>query len=339
MRFIPRALGTALATGAVLAVAAVPAVAATNGPSLSTAMHDVHAANVALSQLKHNSKHNSKKARKELAQTRSEIAAAAHQARWLHGTNASSSATAFENVATQYNADVKAFTSMIPSTTGSLQSSLAQALISLISGRTQALGFLGELTSSLPTSGTSTATSTLSSLLGSLPSQLSSLTSLTSLGNLPSQIEQLIAQAISATGSVLDAGVTQLEGLIPSLPTSVQPIVSGVLNTLSTTFGSIKSILTTATSTIGSLLGGVVGSQLGQISSLLQSLLGNLPNIFGGILGSGTGSSSGSGSGTGTGTGSSTSGIFSMLPFGIGNLLNSLLGSFNISMPGLGSLI
>jgi hypothetical protein len=336
MRLNPRAVGTALATAAVFAVAAGPASAASTGPSLAKAMHDVHAAKSALSQVSRYAHSKPSVARSALVRSSAELSAAAHQARWLHAHNVTAAATAFESVASTYDQQVQTVTPMVGSTTGSLQTLLAQFLMPAISGRTSALGFLGQLTSLLPTSGTSTATSTLTGLLGNTPTEISSLTGVAGLSGLPAQIEQIIAQAITASGTVLDAGITQLEALIPSLPTSVQPIVTMVLTTLSSTFGQLKTILTTATTSIGSLFGGMIGTQLGQVTSILQGLLGNLPGLSGITGGLGTGTGTGTGLlGTGTGTGTTTGGILGMLPFGLGNLLGGLLGNFGLSMPGI----
>lgn len=321
MRINVRAVGTALATATVLAVAAAPAAAA-SGPSLAKAVHDVHAANSALVQLTDNASGNPSAALKALSRGRADVAAAAHQARWLHSrSGTTTAATAFEDVAGQYDSDVKTYTSMLSSTTGALQTSLAQALVPAISGRAQALAFLGELTPSLPVSAATTATSTLTGVIGQAPSEITGLTSL--LGDLPTEIEQLVAQAITAAGGVLDAGIGELEGIVPSLPTAVQPIVTSLLGTLSSTLGTVESTLAGTTTSVG----GLIGSMLGQVTGILQTILGDLP-----ILG-GTGTSTGTGTGTGTGT--SSGGILGALPFGLGSLLDGLLGDLGISLPGI----
>src|SRR5580658_1526558 len=252
MRVHVRAVGTALATAAAFAVAAAPAVAASHpslpatssGPSLTKAVSDVPAANHALMQLSSTGSSNAAAARTALARGRADVAAAAHQARWLHArSNASTSAAAFEAVATQYNSDVKTYTSMVTTTTGSLQTLIAEALAPAIAGRSQALAFLGQLDPSLPVSAAGTATSTITGLVGSLPSEITSLTGVVSTGDLTTEIEQLIAQAITSAGGVLDAGITELEGMVPELPTAIQPIVTSLLETLSSTLSTLESTL------------------------------------------------------------------------------------------------
>ena len=331
MRLNVRAVGTALATAAVFAVAAGPAAAA-GGPSLATAMHDVHAANSALTQLTKLASSNPAAALRALARSRAEVAAAAHQARWLHArSHAGASATAFAGVAVQYDRDVKAYTSLLAGASGALQTSLAQSLVPALSGRTQALGFLGEVTSSLGVPGVSSATTTITSVIGNAPAEITSLTDLLNAGGLPAQIQQLIAQAITTSGGVFAAGITELEGIIPMLPASVQPIVQTVLTTLTSTLESVQSILTGTMGSIGGLSGGTIGTQLGQITSILQGLLGNLPGLGGigtGLTGTGTGTA-----GT-TGT-TGTTGILGALPFGLGSLLTGLLGNLGVSMPGI----
>src|SRR5487761_1295425 len=99
MRPNVRAVGAALATAAVFAASAGPAAAA-SGPSLAKARSDLHAANVALTQLTKNASRHPLVARRALARGRSDMAADAHQARWLHArSGASAAATAFEGVA------------------------------------------------------------------------------------------------------------------------------------------------------------------------------------------------------------------------------------------------
>ncbi|HEY5318367.1 MAG TPA: hypothetical protein VIJ20_10330 [Solirubrobacteraceae bacterium] len=328
MRFNLRAVGTALATATVFAIAAGPAAAA-SGPSLTKAVRDVHAANSALTQLSKSASSSPAAARSALARGRADIAAAAHQARWLHARSTpGAAATAFEGVAVQYDRDVQTYTSMLASSTGALRASLAQALVPAISGRTQALGFLGELAPTLPVAAASVATSTITGVVGGLPTEITSLTGLANAGDLPTEIEQLIAQAITAAGSVLDAGITELEGIIPSLPAGVQPIITTLLSTLTTVLGTVESTLEGTTSSIGGLLGGLIGTQLGDITSILQGILGDLPGL-GTIGGTGTGTGTGTGGTTGTG------GILGALPFGLGSILSGLLGDLGISMPGI----
>jgi hypothetical protein len=326
MRIHVRAVGTALATATVFAIAAGPA-AASSGPSLAKAVRDVHTASSALHQASTLASSNPAAAGVALTRGNTALAAAAHQARWLHARhNVAASATAFEGVAVQYDHAVKAYTSMLPSATGALQGLLAQGLVPAISGRTQALGFLSGLLPSLPVSAASTATSTITGVIGNAPGEITSLTGLVSIGSLPTQIQQLIAQAITTAGGVLSAGITQLEALVPSLPASIQPIVQSLLTTLSNALGQITSTLTGASGTIGGMLGGLIGTELGQITSILKGILGNLPGL-GGITGTGAG--------TGTGTGTGPGGILGSLPFGLGSILSGLLGNLGMTIPGL----
>jgi hypothetical protein len=330
MRINLRAVGTALATATVFAVAAGPA-AASGGPSLAKAVGDVHAASGALNQVSKLAASSPAAASKALALGNADLAAAAHQARWLHSRhNLGAAATAFEGVALQYDRQVRTYTSMVASSKGALQASVAQALAPAIAGRTQALGFLGELVPSLPVSAATTATSTITGVIGNAPGEITGLTGLISIGDLPTQIEQLIAQAITTAGGVLTAGITQLEALVPSLPASIQPIVTKVLTTLQGLLGQLTGTLTGTTSTIGGLFGGLIGTELGQITTILQGILGDLPGLpgLGGIFGTGTGTGTG---GTGTGTG----GILGSLPFGLGSILSGLLGNLGMLIPGL----
>jgi len=342
MRLNVRAAGTALIAGAMLALAAAPAGAATTGPSLAHAVRDVHAADGALTQLRRLASKDSKAARGALSREQADIAAAAHQARWLHARAAAgTTASAFGAVAAQYDRDVQAYAALLKSASGSLRTQLAQALVPALAGRTQALGFLGELTGKLSLSSAKTATSTLTGVIGNAPTEIQSLTGLFNIGDLPTQIQQLIAQAIAIAGAGLDAGITELEGIIPSLPTEVQPIVQGVLTQLSALLTQIQGILTSTTSTFGGLLGGMFGTELGQVTSILQQLIGNIP-FLGGILGGGTGGTSTGGTGLGGilgglfgGGGTGGSGIGSLLPFGLGSILSSLLGNLGLALPGI----
>ena len=336
MRFNVRAAGTALVAGTMLmAVSAAPAGAATTGPSLTHAVRDVHAANSALAQVSKLASSNPAGARGALARAEADIAAAAHQARWLHaGGAASTTASAFGDVAAQYDRDVQTYSALLKTSTGALQKSLAKALVPAIAGRTQALGFLGELTSKLSVADAKTATGTLTSVIGNGPVEIQSLTGLLDGGDMSAQIQQLIAQAIATAGGVLDGGITELEGIIPSLPTEVQPIVQTVLTELSGVLNTVQSTLQGTTTTFGGLLGGMFGTELNQVTSILQGILGDLPGIgggtgLGGILG-------GTGTGTGTGTGGTgTGGILAGLPFGLGSILTGLLGELGISLPGI----
>ena len=320
MRFNIRAAGTALVAGTMLmAVAAAPAGAATTGPSLARATHDVRAANSALAQVSRYATSDSSAALSALTRAERDIAAAAHQARWLHGSAAASTtASAFEAVAAQYDRDVQTFTKLLKDSSGSLRKALAVALVPAISGRTQALGFLGELTSELSTANVTTATGTLTGVIGNLPTEVQSLTGLMNISDMPAEIQQLIAQAVAAAGGVLDQGVTELEGIIPSLPTEVQPIVQTVLNALTGALNTVQTTLEGTTSTFGGLLGGMFGTELNQVTSILKGILGDLPGI---------------GGGTG-GTGGILGGILGGSG-GIGSILSSLFGELGITLPGI----
>jgi hypothetical protein len=83
---------------------------------------------------------------------------------------------------------------------GSLQSLLAQALQPVLTGKTQALGFLDQLTTLLPTGLASTATTTVAGLLANAPTEIQSLSDLFTTGRLPQPIQSLIAQAITTAG-------------------------------------------------------------------------------------------------------------------------------------------
>jgi len=244
MRLDVRAVGTALVAGTMLmAVAAAPAGAATTRPSLARTVRDVRAADSELAQVSRFASSDSVVARSALKRAESDIAAAAHQARWLHGSGAATTtASAFEAVAAQYELDVQTYTALLKDSSGALRKALAQALVPSIAGDTQALGFLGELTGKLSVPDAKTATTTLTGVIGSMPTEVQSLTGLMNISDLPAQIQQMIAQAIATAGGVLDQGVTELEGIIPSLPTEIQPIVQTVLSTLT---GALNTVQTT----------------------------------------------------------------------------------------------
>jgi hypothetical protein len=269
---------------------------------------------------------NSKAARTEIVRNQAAIAAAAHQARWLHSTGATATtATAFEDVASQYNSDLQTYTGLIKTTSGALRKSLAEALVPALAGRTQALGFLGELAGSLSVADAKTAADTLTGVVQDGSGQIQSLTGLLNISDLPTEIQSLIGQAIAMAGGVLDGGITQLEAIIPMLPAQVQPIVQSVLTALTGVLGTVQTTLQGTTSSFGGLLGGMLGTELSQVTSILQGILGDLPGLGGitGITGIG---------GTG-GTGTGSTGI--TLPFGLGSILGSLFGELGVSLPGI----
>jgi hypothetical protein len=323
MKSILRTGAATLLAGVLCAAVAVAPAGAATRPSLASITHSVHAADGALLKLRRLAASNPAAAKQALTRSRSQIAAAAHEARALRGHASPDTTTkAFGLLAGQYDRALQTYTSLIGGTGGSLQGLLAQALQPTLAGRTQALGFLGQLTGLLSPAGAGAATGTIAGLLGNAPTEIQSLTGLFSAGQLPTSIQALIGQAITTAGGFLDAGLAQLKSLIPTLPAPAQSAVEGVLTALTTALGQVKSTLTGLTQTIGGLLPGAIGQtitgQLGQVLSMLQGFLGTAGGTpTGGTTGTGT-------TGTGT-TGAGTTGA--------GTTAGGLLGGFLGSLP------
>jgi hypothetical protein len=317
MRSIRRAGAATMLTGALCAaIAAAPAGAATR-PSLASVEHSVHAADGALLKLKRLASSDAGAAKSALLRSLAQITAAAHQAQALQGhAGAATMAKAFGLVASQYDRDVRAYTSLLGGTGGSLQSLLAGSLQPVLAGRTQALAFLGQLTSVVGAD-TGAVTNTIANVLGNSAGEIKSLTGLIG-GNLPKQVQGVIAQALSTATGVLDAGLAQLKALIPTLPAPAQGIAQAVLTQISGVFDQLKGALTGATDVIPNVLGGNLGQAVtGQIGQVLKTI--------GGILGvGGVTGGTGTGNGTGTGTPGGFPGLGGLIPPFVGDLLNSL---------------
>jgi len=249
MRVNLRSAGTALAAGTMLmAVTAAPAAAA-GKPSLAHAKIDVRAADRALVKLKVLASTDSPAAIKALAFGRADINAAAHQARWMHSTaSASTSATAFADVAVQADRNVQAYASLLETTTGTLQTAVAEALAPVMAVRTEALGFLGELSANLPVSAATNATSTLTGVIGNGPAEIAAMNAAIGAGT-SSSVQPLIAQAVVTAGGCLGTSISEVEGIVTELPATVQPIVEGELTGLLEALGGVNGSLQTTAST------------------------------------------------------------------------------------------
>jgi hypothetical protein len=317
----------ALVAGALTLGLMAPGAAAAK-PSLATVTHDVKVANARLAQVRKLAHHHPAAAKLALARTRVAAADAAHQARWLHGTaDTQTAAQAFTLVAGQYNNDLNAFTGLLGSVAGPLQSALAQALQPALAGQTQALGFLGALMPQLPAPAAGTATTAIGGLLAGGPGELQALTGLLSGGNLPAQVQTTVGQAVTTAGGVLDATLAQLEALVPQLPAEAQPLAQQVLTQLKTVFGQLSTMLGQVSQQLGGLLGSNFSSGLGQITGLLQQLLPGLGgNGLPGVLTGGTGATGIGATGTGT-TGTGTTGT------GATGTLTGVAGGLPIQLP------
>jgi hypothetical protein len=286
-----------------MAVTAAPAAAA-GKPSLAHAKIDVRAADRALVKLKVLASTDSPAAIKALAFGRADINAAAHQARWMHSTaSASTSATAFADVAVQADRNVQAYASLLETTTGTLQTAVAEALAPVMAVRTEALGFLGELSANLPVSAATNATSTLTGVIGNGPAEIAAMNAAIGAGT-SSSVQPLIAQAVVTAGGCLGTSISEVEGIVTELPATVQPIVEGELTGLLEALGGVNGSLQTTASTSGGLSGGLITSEVGQVTSILDGILGDLPGL-GGTATTGTGGTTTTGTGvtatTGTG--------------------------------------
>jgi RNase P/RNase MRP subunit POP5 len=287
-------------------VLAVPAAASAHA-SRASVNSNVHSAQVALRALAHAGAKHPAIAKRALAHNKASMARGANAVRSLAATgNVSATASALGTLAKQYDRDVRMYVSMIPTTSGSLQTQLASSLQPALTGRSVADWLLGQLTSSLPSGGTSSATGTLSGLLGNLPSLIQSLTGVVGSGDVSSQVQGIVAQALTTATGVLDASLAQVQALLPSLPVADQATVQGVITQIQSIVGTIESTLGNVAQTITGSLGGTdagstIGSQLTQVLGVLQGILGGLGN------GAGAGS-------TGTGsTGVCSSGLASLL--------------------------
>jgi hypothetical protein len=296
------------------AALALPAGASAHSASLASVKHDVHAAGSALTALNHAGSRHPAAARRALSANKASMAAAAREVRGLASRKkVSATASGLGLVARQYDSNVRSYTALIPVTSGSLQSALAGSLGPALDSQTFSDWLLGELTTVLPSGGTTSATGTISDLLGNLPSLIQSLTGVVGNGDVSSQIQAIVAQALTTATGLLDASLAQVQALLPSLPASDQATVQTVLTQIQSIVGTIQSTLTTAVQTITSSMGGTsLGSTL---TGQLQQILGIFENLLGGLTGSGsTGTgSTGTSSGTGTSTGTCSSGIGSIL--------------------------
>lgn len=278
MRLIPRA-----SVAAVVAVLAVPAAASAATPSVSSVRAHVRAADHALVQLKSAVRHHHRAAAiKALHKTRSEVGVAAHQARALHARSHTSAARAFSLVAGQYNGDLSAISSLIPSSSGSLLGALTQALAPVINGRTQALGFLGSLVPSLSSSDQTSASQTIGDVVSSGPGQVQTLAGDVQLSGLSDQISQMLSQALTAATGFIDAGLAQLQNLIPNLPQDAQQPLQDALTQVTQ---ALDQVMQTLQSVIPQ-----IADALGSIGNVLASQLSQLSGIFGQIAGAGAGS-------------------------------------------------
>jgi hypothetical protein len=309
MRFIFRAGGATLLTGAVCAGLALAPTAALARPSVAAVASHVHAADAALTQMRHLVRKHPAAARHALVRNRAEVTAAAHAAKAVSVSgNVSATASALSLVASQFDRDVRAYTSLIPTSSGSLQAALAQALAPALAGRTVALGFLAQLTGKLPAAGAGDVTSVLVGILQNLPGEISSLTGIVQGGQLPGQLQTLIAKALTTASGLLDAGLAQVQSLIPTLPAPLQTVVSDVLTQLKALFGQLETTLNQAVQSISTVIGGPIGQMLsGQLSQVLGLLQGffngngltGLTGLTGGTGGTGGTGATGSGGGAG----------------------------------------
>jgi len=279
MRVNVRSAGTALAAGTMLmAVTAAPAAAAGKA-SLAHAKTDVRAADSALVKLKLDAKVDSPAAIKLLALGRTDLAAAAHQARWMNDTaSASTTASAFADVAVQADVNVQAYASLLGSTTGAVQAAIAQALVPVMALRTEALGFLGDASANLSVSAATNATGTLTSVIGNGPAEIATLNGVIDAG-VSANVQPVIAQAVVTAGGVLGTSLSEVEGIVTSLPATVQPIVEGQLTGMIGALGNVKVNLDATAATCGALSGGTITSEVGQVTSVLDGILGQLPNL------------------------------------------------------------
>jgi hypothetical protein len=315
------------AVAATLCAGLVVPAAASAHSSLATVRHDVNAAGSALHALQHAGAHHPSAAKRALGRNQASMVAGARAVHSLaQSGNVRATASALGLLAKQYNRNVRTYVSLIPTSSGSLQSQLASSLQPALEGRTLSSWLLGQLTTVLPAGGdTSAATGTLTGLLGNLPSLIQSLTGVVGGGDVSSQIQTIVAQALTTATGVLDASLAQVQALLPSLPAADQATIQTVLSQIQSIVGTIQSTLANALQSItGSMGGTTTGSTL---TSTLPQVLGLLQNLLAGIAGSGstgTGSTAtGSGStGTGsTGSGSPDGGTCSA---GVGSLFGNL---------------
>jgi hypothetical protein len=326
------------AVAATLCAGLVVPAAASAHSSLATVRHDVNAAGSALHALKHAGARHPGAARRALARNKASMTAGARAVHSLaQSGDVRATASGLGLVAKQYDRNVRTYVSLIPTTSGSLQTQLASSLQPALDGRALSDWLLGQLTKLLPSGGDSSAAAgTLSDLLGNLPSLIQSLTGVAGGGDVSSQIQSIVAQALTTATGVLDASLAQVQALLPSLPASDQATVQAVLTQIQSILGSIQSITgsgsatgTGAGSATGTGSGSAAGPGTGSATSSgtcpggTGSLLGNLPipPFISGLLqnvglGQLTGGCSASGSSSGSGIGG-LSGLLDALPFGL----------------------
>jgi hypothetical protein len=183
------------------------------------------------------------------------------------------------------------------------QTATAQAIKPSLTSQGQVVGTLATLLDDVPASVQPVLASIVTGMAVGDADEVTNMDAALRGGDLPVNVSAIVKQALDMDTHARDTAFSAIKPVVPMLPAPVQGPISGILNMVTGTVGTI------------------VPSMLSMATGLINTILGSLP-----FVGSGAGAGASAG-GLGGLLGGVTAGGQSALPGNTGNMLSDLLGS------------
>jgi hypothetical protein len=271
-------LKQSLTAGALTLSLMAPASALAHGhaPSIRS---EVKAGRAALQAVRRSAHASPAATRHALRLVAADAGAAARQSLAQH--TPSSRAAGLRQVASLLAGETQLLTELLPTASGQAKVTLAAAVGPATAGETFVEGLLNQIAGELPAGSASGTLSAVSSLLNQTAGQLDNLASLIAGGSLPTQVTTVLGGAMGTDGASIGAIITQLEQLVPDLPTAEQATAAQLLTQLQGLLEGAAQTMTSTGTSEGSQFGAGIAQRLQGLGQFLSWLLGGLGQIIG----------------------------------------------------------
>ena len=239
---------------------------------------------------------------RQLRTARSQTASASRKASAMAaGPDSVAAAQALTLTGMSFEQLIASITQLVDQVTGQPQMLLARAIKPSLASQGKVVVTLATLLDDVPASVQPILASIVTGLAVGDADEATNMDAALRSGHLPVDVSAIVTQALAMDTHAMTTAFSGIKPMVPMLPAPVQGPMSGILNMVTGTVGTM------------------VPSMLSMVTGLINTILGSLP-----FVGSGAGAGAG---GLGGLLGGVTAGGQSALPGNTGSMLSDLLGS------------
>lgn len=185
-------------------------------------------------------------------------------------------ASALAQVANQYSANASTFTSLIDSSSPSVQAQMSASVTPSLVGAADAVSTIDELSGSLPTPSVDGTTAEFNGTISSDSAELSALSDLITSGDVTASVESNLVQAYTTDVGALDTAVAEYANTVPQMSASAQVTANEDLSNLEATLGADSANVQATVGGDASAISTVASEQLSNLDAVMQALVSEI---------------------------------------------------------------